>query len=609
MLLYLLQRLQPLLPLSLGPRRRSTRAMAFNTAVSFVTNTNWQSYVPETVMGHPVQMAGLTVQNFVSAAVGMAVAVALIRGFVRAGTDRIGNFWVDLTRGVTRVLLPISFVAAIVLVALGVMMSLRVRGGRHRCGRSAVHDRAGPGRVPGGDQGARHQRRRHLQRQLGAPVREPERADQPARDLPAAGDPGLPDPHVRHDGRQRPAGPRAARGDGRAVGRRCSRSPGGPRRTRTARPPLAAGAAMEGKEVRFGIPGSVLFAVSTTGTSTGAVNSLHDSYTGLGGGVTLLNMLLGEIAPGGVGTGLYGILVLAIIAVFLAGLMVGRTPEYLGKKLGRARGDRRGDLDAGHADGGAARRRRGAGPCRPSWHAALANAGAHGLSEVLYAYASAGNNNGSAFAGLTVTSDFFQSTLGAGHAVRPVRADPGRARAGRLAGRAEAGRARAPAPCRPPARCSAVLVGGTVVLVAALTFFPALALGPDRGGPGMTHPDHSTGRIVDAPRPHAERTGRTVAAGVFSPRQLLAGAARRAAQARPARTSCATRSCSWSGSARCWSPCWPSPSPSVFAMADRGLAVVHRAVREPGRGGRRGPRQGAGRDAAPHRNARRWPAG
>jgi len=238
---------------------------------------------------------------------------------------------------------------------------------------------------------------------------------------------------------------------------------------------LAAGAAMEGKEVRFGIPSSVLFAVSTTGTSTGAVNSLHDSYTGLGGGVTLLNMLLGEVAPGGVGAGLYGILVLAVIAVFLAGLMVGRTPEYLGKKLGRTQVTAA--AVAILAMPAAVLVGTGAALALPGTLDALANDGAHGLSEVLYAYASAANNNGSAFAGLTVTSPFFQSTLAlamlfgrfvpilavlalAGSLARQRRVEPG---AGTL-------------PTHTP--LFGVLVAGTVVLVAALTFFPALALGP-----------------------------------------------------------------------------------------------------------------------------------
>jgi K+-transporting ATPase ATPase A chain len=237
----------------------------------------------------------------------------------------------------------------------------------------------------------------------------------------------------------------------------------------------AAGAAMEGKEVRFGVPGSILFGVSTTGTSTGAVNSLHDSYSGGAGGVMLLNILLGEVAPGGVGAGLYGILVIAVIAVFLAGLMVGRTPEYLGKKLGR------GQITAAAVAilamptivlVGA-----GLAIALPGTLDALGNDGAHGFSEVLYAFASAANNNGSAFAGITVTSDFFQVTLGLamlfGRFV-PILAVL--ALAGSLA---QQKRVAAGAGTLPTDRALfGVLVGGTVVLVAALTFFPALALGP-----------------------------------------------------------------------------------------------------------------------------------
>jgi K+-transporting ATPase ATPase A chain len=238
---------------------------------------------------------------------------------------------------------------------------------------------------------------------------------------------------------------------------------------------LAAGGALEGKETRFGIPSSVLFGISTTGTSTGAVNSMHDSYTGGAGGAALLNMLLGEVAPGGVGTGLYGILVLAVIAVFLAGLLVGRTPEYLGKKLGRR------EVTAAAVSIlvmptlvliGA-----GLAIALPGTGDALNNTGAHGFSEVLYAYASAANNNGSAFAGLTVTSNFFQSTLGIAMLLgRLVPILAVLALAGSLAQqrRVEAG-AGTLATDKP---LFGVLVGGTVVLVAALTFFPALALGP-----------------------------------------------------------------------------------------------------------------------------------
>ncbi|MBO0850955.1 MAG: potassium-transporting ATPase subunit KdpA, partial [Pseudonocardia sp.] len=238
---------------------------------------------------------------------------------------------------------------------------------------------------------------------------------------------------------------------------------------------LAAGAAVEGKEVRFGIPTSVLFADATTGTSTGAVNSMHDSYTGLGGGVPLLNMLFGEVTPGGVGTGLYGILVLAVIAVFLAGLMVGRTPEYLGKKLGRR------EVTAAAISILAMPTLvlvlSGMAIALPATGDAMNNSGAHGWSEVLYAYTSGSNNNGSAFAGLTVTSDFFQSTIGVamlfGRFV-PILAVL--ALAGSLAGqrRVEPGAGTLPT----DGALFGVLVTGTVVIVAALTFFPALGLGP-----------------------------------------------------------------------------------------------------------------------------------
>ena len=238
---------------------------------------------------------------------------------------------------------------------------------------------------------------------------------------------------------------------------------------------LAAGAAMEGKEVRFGIPSSVLFAISTTGTSTGAVNSMHDSYTGLGGGMSLLNMLFGEVAPGGVGTGLYGLLMIAVIAVFLAGLMVGRTPEYLGKKLGRR------EVTAAAisilAMPAVVLLGAGAALALPSTLDALNNSGAHGLSEVLYAYASAGNNNGSAFAGITVTSGFFQSTLAMAMAFgRFVPILAVLCLAGSLAQQKPVPVTAGTLPTT--GALFVTLVTATVILIAALTFFPALALGP-----------------------------------------------------------------------------------------------------------------------------------
>jgi K+-transporting ATPase ATPase A chain len=474
---YLLQRLQPFLPLGFGRGVNGDTvpaAMAFNTAVSFVTNTNWQSYVPETVLGDTVQMAGLTVQNFVSAAVGMAVAIALVRGFARSGTDRIGNFWVDLTRGTFRILLPISFVFAIVMVAMGVVMSLRsgvtitaVDGTQHTLPLAPAASQESIKELGTNGGGIYNANSAHpfenpnalsnfleiflllvipvsLTRTFGTMVRNTRQG------LVLVSVMGVIWAALL------------------AVAWISERFPNGAAAQ-------AAGAAMEGKEVRFGIPSSILFGVSTTGTSTGAVNSMHDSYTGGAGGVTLLNILLGEVAPGGVGAGIYGILVLAIIAVFLAGLMVGRTPEYLGKKLGRVQITTAAIsilamptlvlIGAGLAI------------ALPSTLNALNNGGEHGFSEVLYAYASAANNNGSAFAGLTVTSDFFQSTLAIamlfGRFV-PILASL--ALAGSLAKqrRVPAGAGTLPT----DGVLFGVLVGGTVLLVAALTFFPALALGP-----------------------------------------------------------------------------------------------------------------------------------
>ncbi|MDQ4116796.1 MAG: potassium-transporting ATPase subunit KdpA [Actinomycetota bacterium] len=477
--LYLLQRLQPVLPLELG-RGSVAPATAFNTAVSFVTNTNWQSYVPEQVLGHTVQMAGLTVQNVVSAAVGMAVAIALVRGFAAradGGDDtegRIGNVWVDLVRGVTRILLPIAAVAAIALVATGVVQSLRagvdvttVDGSTHTLPLAPAASQEAVKVLGTNGGGIFNANSAHplenpnalsdileiflllvvpvaLTRTFGVMVGRPR---QGSVLLAVMGVIWAAFTALAWLAESHPNGPAA----------------------------LAAGAAMEGKEVRFGIPGSVLFAVSTTGTSTGAVNSLHDSFTGAGGGIALLNMLLGEVAPGGVGAGLYGILVLAVVAVFLAGLMVGRTPEYLGRKLGRR------EITCAAVANlvmpalvllGA-----GLAIALPGTADALGNDGAHGFSEVLYAYASAANNNGSAFAGLAVTGDFFQASLGVtmlfGRFV-PIMAVL--ALAGSLARQRGVRPGAGTLPTDGP--LFATLVGGTVLLVSACEFFPALALGP-----------------------------------------------------------------------------------------------------------------------------------
>ncbi|KAB8162153.1 potassium-transporting ATPase subunit KdpA [Streptomyces sp. 3MP-14] len=406
--LYLLQRLQGVLPGSLGFDAIDPD-QAFNTAVSFVTNTNWQSYYGEQAMGHVVQTAGLAVQNFLSAAVGMAVAVALVRGFVRTRTGELGNFWVDLVRGTLRVLLPLSVVAALVLVACGVIQNF---SGIHQVGQflGGTQDWNG-GAVASqeavkllGTNGGGY---------FNANSAHPFENPTPFSNLfeiflilliPVA--------LTRTFGRM-VGSPRQGYAILGAMGLiwvlfaglmlATEHHGAGPA-------PELAGGAMEGKETRFGISGSALFAVATTFTSTGAVNSFHSSFTGFGGGITLLGMQLGEIAPGGVGSGLYGMLIMAVVAVFLAGLMVGRTPEYLGKKLG----PREIKLAACYllitpalVLAGTA-----AAVALPTPPDSTLNGGAHGFSEILYAYTSAANNNGSAFAGLSADTTWYNTTLG-----------------------------------------------------------------------------------------------------------------------------------------------------------------------------------------------------
>ncbi|UJC79341.1 potassium-transporting ATPase subunit KdpA [Rhodococcus erythropolis] len=479
--LYFLQRIQGVLPLNDGLSGVSP-AVAFNTAISFVANTNWQSYTPETTMSNFVQPVGLAVQNFVSAAVGMAVAIALVRGFIRVarGGD-IGNFWVDLTRGSLRILLPFSFVIALILLSQGVIQSFHSSFASTGLDGNAVTNAL----APVASQEAIKELGTNGGGILAANSAHPFENPTPLSNIveilaillipvcltrtfgTLVGD--------RRQGLTLLAVMGILWSGLLAVTLAAESGARGVAAT-------AAGSMMEGKEVRFGIPGSALFAVATTGTSTGAVNSAHDSMSPLGGGAVLLNMLLGEIAPGGVGTGLYGILVLALIAVFVGGLLVGRTPEYLGKKLGR----REITLAAlsilvmpalvligtaitvilGSTTG---YQGNGGDPGTPG--------SIHGFSEVLYAFASASNNNGSAFGGLTVTSDWFQSSLGICMLL-------GRflpiifvlALAGALASQKKVTPTAGTLPTSGPMFTG--LLTGTVVLVAALTFFPALALGP-----------------------------------------------------------------------------------------------------------------------------------
>ncbi|MFK4094172.1 potassium-transporting ATPase subunit KdpA [Streptomyces anthocyanicus] len=471
--LYLLQRLQGVLPGSLGFASIDPD-QAFNTAASFVANTNWQSYYGEQAMGHVVQTAGLAVQNFVSAAVGIAVAVALVRGFARSRTGELGNFWADLVRGVVRVLVPIAAVGAVILVACGVIQNF-----------SGIHE---VGQFMGGTQewngGAVASQ--EVIKELGtngggyfnANSAHPFENPTPFTNLfeiflilliPVALTRtfGIMTGSVRQG--YAILGTMAAIWAGFvALMMWTEFAHHGPALQ-------AAGGAMEGKELRFGIGGSSLFAVTTTLTSTGAVDSFHSSYTGLGGGITMLGMMLGEIAPGGVGSGLYGMLVMAVVAVFVAGLMVGRTPEYLGKKIGT----REIKFAACYIliTPALVLVFTAAAMALPTPGDSMTNSGAHGFSEILYAYTSASNNNGSAFAGLDADTQWFNSTLGLAMLLgRFVPMVFVLALAGSLARQqpvpATAGTLRTEKPL------FAGLLAGAVLIITGLTYFPALALGP-----------------------------------------------------------------------------------------------------------------------------------
>jgi K+-transporting ATPase ATPase A chain len=478
LLVYAIQRAQAVLPYSLG-FDAVPEGLSFNTAVSFVTNTNWQSYSPDVTLGYSVQLVGLAVQNFVSSAVGLAVAVALIRGLVLRRSGTIGNFWVDLTRGVLRLLLPLSVIAAIVLVAGGVIQNVT--------GFTEVTTLTGGTQsIPGG------------------PV-----ASQEAIKLLGTNGGGFFNANSAHPF-ENPTGwtnlfsivlmlaipfslPRTF---GTMVG---DRKQGYTILATMATifvvsltalsllelnvagtAPELAGGAMEGKETRFGILGSTLFATTSTLTSTGAVNSMHDSYTALGGMLPMLNMMLGEVAPGGTGSGLYGMLILAVIAVFVAGLLVGRTPEYLGKKIG-PREIKLASLYilvtptlvlAGTALSFAIPAVRADVEGTSIW-----NPGLHGLSEVLYAFTSAANNNGSAFAGLTANTPWFNTALGVAMLL-------GRflpivfvlALAGSFATQDKVPATVGTLPTNRP-QFVGLLIGVTIIIT-ALTYFPVLALGP-----------------------------------------------------------------------------------------------------------------------------------
>ena len=471
--LYAFQRVQNHLLLSLGFGPVDPD-QSFNTAASFVTNTNWQSYSGESTMGHLVQMAGLAVQNFVSATVGVVVVIALIRGFTRSKTDRIGNFWVDLTRGSLRLMLPIAFVFALVLVAGGVVQNF---ASAHDVTTLAGAQQA----IPGGPVASQE-----AIKELGtngggfynANSAHPFENSNPFTNLVEIYlllviSVALPRTFGKMLGDNR---------QGYAVvgvmATIWAFSAGALTYFETgthSAAALVAGGAMEGKEVRFGAPASALFASSTTLTSTGAVNAAHDSLTPFGGGIALFDMMLGEIAPGGTGSGLYGILVLAIVTVFVAGLMVGRTPEYLKKKI-QAREIKLASLyilttptlvlvGTGLAIAMAGQR------------ASISNPGAHGLSEVLYAFTSTGNNNGSAFGGLSVNTVWYNTVFGIVMLLsRFVPLIFVLALAGSLARQRPIPASAGTLPTHRP--LFMVMLFGVILIVVGLTYFPALALGP-----------------------------------------------------------------------------------------------------------------------------------
>lgn len=475
---YALQRFQNVLPYSLG-LPAVPEGLAFNTAVSFVTNTNWQSYSPELTTGYTVQLAGLAVQNFVSAAVGIAVAVALVRGLARRGSATIGNFWVDLTRGLTRLLLPLAAVSAIALVIAGVVQNANglaevatVTGGTQTIPGGPVASQEAIKLLGTNGGGFFNANSAH-------PFENPTPWSNMLEILLLLAIPvAMPRAFGRIIGDDRQGYAILAVMGSIAVASIAAVTWLESRGLGTA--PQLAGAAMEGKETRFGIFGSTLFAGATTLTSTGAVNSMHDSYTALGGMIPMINMMLGEVAPGGVGSGLYGMLVLAVIAVFVGGLLVGRTPEYVGKKIGPTQ-IKLASLYilvtpvlvlAGAALSFGIPAIRADVESNSIW-----NPGVHGLGEVLYAFTSAANNNGSAFAGLTANTPWLNTALGVAMLLgRFVPIVLVLALAGSLAAQESTPSSAGTLPTHRPQFVGLLAV--VAVVITALTYFPVLTLGP-----------------------------------------------------------------------------------------------------------------------------------
>lgn len=496
LLTYLVERLQGVLPLNPQHLPGVASALALNTAISFTTNTNWQSYVPETTMSYLTQMVGLATHNFWSAAVGLALAIAFVRGIARREMATLGNFWVDLTRGTLWVLLPLSALLALALVSQGVVQNLR------------PYDTA------------QLVETQHFAGADGKPatvstqtIAQGPMASQEAIKMLGTNGGGFTNANSAHPFENPtplsnflemlaifliPAGLTVTLGQmvgspkhGWAVlaamvvlwfagTMTCywAEAHGNPllRNVDAQASATQAGGNMEGKEVRFGIANTALFATATTDASCGAVNGMHDSFTPLGGMVPMVNILLGEVVFGGVGAGLYGMLVFVVLAVFIAGLMVGRTPEYLGKKIEAY------DVQMamlyllifpvmilGFSAVAVLMPKLGL--------SSLLNHGPHGLSEILYAYTSATGNNGSAFAGLNANTPWFNYTLGlAMFFGRFMMLIPMMAIAGNLAGKKIVPASAGTFPVTTP--LFTVLLTGVILIVGALTFFPVLSLGP-----------------------------------------------------------------------------------------------------------------------------------
>jgi len=482
--LYALQRLQAVLPFNPQNFDPVSPDLAFNTSVSFVTNTNWQSYTPETTMSYLTQMAGLTMHNFVSAATGIALAIALIRGFARRSAQTIGNFWVDMTRTVLYVLLPISIVVGLFFVWQGMPQNLNaytevatLEGGKQLIAQGQVASQEVIKMMGTNGGGFFNANSAH-------PYENPNALTNFVQivlifSIGAA----LTNVFGRMVGKERQGWAIfAVMGILFLVGTftvYATESGGNPAfaafpvdATPSA---LQAGGNMEGKEVRFGITNSSLFTTITTDASCGAVNNMHDSLLPLAGMVPMVNIMLGEIIFGGVGSGLYGMLLFAIVAVFVAGLMVGRTPEYLGKKI-EAKEVKMAILAILILPLSILGFTALAVVVTPGL-AGMANSGPHGFSEALYAYTSATGNNGSAFAGLSANTPFYNTTLGLAMWIgRFMFIVPMLAVAGSLAGKKIV-----PASAGTFPTDGGLFVGlliGVILIIGGLTFFPALALGP-----------------------------------------------------------------------------------------------------------------------------------